>query len=111
LRETLKAVDAVVPERRLAVCRELTKLHEEVFVGTAAAALNHFSEPRGEIVLVIEGGVGGALVTTEDDEATMRAEIVAMREAGLTRAQASALLGRRFRVSRRRVYELWLQGR
>jgi 16S rRNA (cytidine1402-2'-O)-methyltransferase len=110
LRETLTAIEAVLPERRLAVCRELTKLHEEVFVGTAAAALDRFPEPRGEIVLVIEGGEGKER-PVKDDEAAMRAEVAAMREAGLTRAQASALLGRRFRVSRRRVYELWLEGR
>ena len=45
------------PERRVAVCRELTKLHEEYVRGTLGEALAHFrqNEPRGEIVLTVEG--------------------------------------------------------
>jgi 16S rRNA (cytidine1402-2'-O)-methyltransferase len=43
----------------VAVCRELTKLHEEVFRGTAAEAARRFSEGvKGEIVLVVRGGTG-----------------------------------------------------
>ena len=42
-------------ERRIAVCRELTKIHEEVFRGTLQAAVDYFQEPRGEFTLVIEG--------------------------------------------------------
>src|SRR5205823_285651 len=55
LRKTLAAMAEALGERRIAICRELTKVHEEVFVGTAAAALAHFGEPRGEITIVIEG--------------------------------------------------------
>lgn len=45
------------PERRVAVCRELTKLHEEYVRGTLCEALAHFrqNEPRGEFVIVVEG--------------------------------------------------------
>jgi 16S rRNA (cytidine1402-2'-O)-methyltransferase len=51
---TLEELPAEAP---VAVCRELTKLHEEVFRGTAAKAARHFSEgPKGEIVLVVRGG-------------------------------------------------------
>lgn len=55
LLESLADIHAIWPERRLAVCRELTKLHEEVFRGTAGQALEHFETPRGEFVIVIEG--------------------------------------------------------
>ena len=55
LHKSLAAIREAMPRRRLAVCRELTKLHEETFLGTAAEAIAHFHEPRGEIVLVIEG--------------------------------------------------------
>lgn len=49
-----------LPERAsVAVCRELTKLHEEVFRGTAGEAARRFSEgAKGEIVLVVRGGAG-----------------------------------------------------
>ncbi len=47
------------PDRSLAVCRELTKLHEEVRRGAAAELAEHYAEsaPRGEVVLVV-GAVG-----------------------------------------------------
>jgi 16S rRNA (cytidine1402-2'-O)-methyltransferase len=105
---TLKLLDAVLPERTIAVCRELTKLHEEIFVGVAAEALQHFSEFRGEFVLVIEGVEKRAKDETRDEEAA-REEMARMRALGLTRSQASALLERLYGVSRRRLYELWLQ--
>ena len=50
-------VSTLGPERRVAIARELTKRFEEVFRGTASAALAHFSEhaPRGEFTFVIGG--------------------------------------------------------
>ena len=44
-------------ERKVALCRELSKLHEEIFRGTVIEAISHFDEkaPRGEFVVVIEG--------------------------------------------------------
>jgi 16S rRNA (cytidine1402-2'-O)-methyltransferase len=111
LRRTLAGIATTLPERRVAVCRDLTKLHEEVFVATAAEALAHFEAPRGEVVLVIEGG--GATDATEgaaDAEAVVRDEIASMRAEGLSRRQATALLARHYELPRRRLYELWLEG-
>ena len=107
LRATLSVLVEVLPGRRLAICRELTKLYEEVFAGTATEALEHFEEPRGEIVLVIEASQepsGPAL-----DEAAVREDVALMRRLGLTRSQATALLDARYGLSRRRAYELWLE--
>jgi len=53
IQRLLKEISEALPDRRLAVCRELTKFHEEVFRGTAAEAVVHFTEPRGEFVLVL----------------------------------------------------------
>ena len=55
--KVLEAAERVLPERALAVVREITKIHEEVRRGTAAELLAHFSkgEVRGEIVLVVKG--------------------------------------------------------
>ena len=66
--QTLADIAAIAPEREIAVCRELTKLHEEVFRGTADAALKHFVQPRGEFVMVISAGPPAAGVT--DDQIT-----------------------------------------
>ena len=55
--KTLEFLANHIGERRVAVCRELTKTHEEVLRGTVASHIAHFNEnePRGEFVLVIEG--------------------------------------------------------
>jgi 16S rRNA (cytidine1402-2'-O)-methyltransferase len=57
LAATLAVLAEADPARRVAVCRELTKLHEEVVRGTAAELAERFARTpvRGEIVLVIEG--------------------------------------------------------
>jgi len=55
--DALEDMLAVLGDRRLAVARELTKLHEEVLRTTVSGALAHFGEqpPRGELTLVVEG--------------------------------------------------------
>lgn len=53
-----RTLGELFPEASVAVCRELTKLHEEVFRGTAREAAEHFSGTvKGEVVLVVRGGV------------------------------------------------------
>ena len=54
VRRALAAMAAALPERRVALARELTKVHEQVLRGTAAEVLDALGEPvRGEITLVI----------------------------------------------------------
>ena len=49
--ESLHDILSVLGNRRIAVCRELTKLHEEIFRGTVEEAIVHFTEPRGKLHL------------------------------------------------------------
>ncbi|MFO7996205.1 MAG: 16S rRNA (cytidine(1402)-2'-O)-methyltransferase [Dehalococcoidia bacterium] len=51
----LSDIEEILGDRRLSVCRELTKVHEEIFRGRVSQAREHFAEPRGELSLVIEG--------------------------------------------------------
>lgn len=55
IEETLKQLASILPQRKLSISRELTKLHEETLSGTAQEMLNHFKNhpPRGELVLLI----------------------------------------------------------
>jgi 16S rRNA (cytidine1402-2'-O)-methyltransferase len=55
LREALSDIEGILGNRRLSVCRELTKVHEEIFRGRVSQAREYFAEPRGEFSLVIEG--------------------------------------------------------
>jgi len=60
LRDCLADIESIMGERAIAVCRELTKLYEEVWRGTLAQAFPHFraNPPRGEFVVVIGGAEG-----------------------------------------------------
>ncbi|MEA2646253.1 MAG: rRNA (cytidine1402-2-O)-methyltransferase [Chloroflexota bacterium] len=57
LLKALDIISAVLPERRCAVARELTKVHEEIRVATAGELARHYREhpPRGEVTLLVEG--------------------------------------------------------
>ena len=88
------------PSRPVAVCRELTKMHEEVVRGTAAELAERYSSapPRGEVVLVIGGappaeGLDPAAVDAVRQlvDAGARARVAARVVADLTGAPANAL--------------------
>ena len=57
LRKTLQELSETLGNRRITVCRELTKRHETAFATTLEEALSYYeeNEPRGECVLVLEG--------------------------------------------------------
>jgi 16S rRNA (cytidine1402-2'-O)-methyltransferase len=92
------------PERPVALARELTKLHEEVWRGTLAEAVAHLAavEPRGEYVVVLGGAPPRAEAT--DDE--LRAALVRARGAGASTRDAVAEVAEHYGVARRRVYAL-----
>jgi 16S rRNA (cytidine1402-2'-O)-methyltransferase len=98
---SLAALAEVDGERPVAVCRELTKIHEEVVRGTAAALAARYAQepPRGEVVLVIgaastgEADLGPALEALRRlvDEGGARARPAATVVAELTGTSANAL--------------------
>lgn len=57
LLKTLEDLRQVLGDRRIAVAREMTKIHEEFFRGTLSGAIDRFTKtpPKGELVLVLEG--------------------------------------------------------
>ena len=86
----------------VAVCRELTKLHEEVFRGTAEEAAAHFSGGvKGEIVLVVRGGT--AKVEESMDEVVRRARDYVAE--GETPSRAAAKAARESGLRRAEVYQ------
>jgi 16S rRNA (cytidine1402-2'-O)-methyltransferase len=106
LQTTLSDVVQVLGDRRVAVCRELTKLHEEVFRGTVSEAIEHFSQPRGEFTLVIEGrGKVDKPAVTEEVEK----ELSRLRTEGVTAREATACLSQATGIPRKELYRAWLR--
>ncbi len=69
LRTTLRDLEEALGGRRIALCRELTKLHEECLRMTLPEAVQYYEEndPRGEYVLVLEGAPEGAEEQSEEE--------------------------------------------
>ncbi len=99
---------ALGPTRGVALARELTKLHEEVWRGSLAGAVERCGEiePRGEYVVVVAGAPAPE-AATDDELAEAVAEEI---RAGRSTRDAVALVSGRFDVSRRRVYDLANRG-
>jgi 16S rRNA (cytidine1402-2'-O)-methyltransferase len=68
LPSTLADILQILGDRQIAVARELTKLHEEVWRGPVREAMQHFQNPRGEFVLVVHGKAGGSEPRWSADE-------------------------------------------
>ncbi|MCK4274825.1 MAG: 16S rRNA (cytidine(1402)-2'-O)-methyltransferase [Dehalococcoidales bacterium] len=102
----LEDILATLGDRRIAVCRELTKLHEEVFRGTLSEAIKYFTEPRGEFTLVIEGK--GTKDRPQVTEAVER-QLHQMCLAGTTAKEAVATVAGETGLPRRELYQAWLR--
>jgi 16S rRNA (cytidine1402-2'-O)-methyltransferase len=97
-------------DRRIAVAREITKLHEEFFRGFVSEAREHFEgEVRGEVTLVVEGA--GKELNLEPDPADWQDELRALLEKGFSSKEAAAAISDRFGISRRVVYQAALEMR
>jgi 16S rRNA (cytidine1402-2'-O)-methyltransferase len=90
------------PDRPLAVCRELTKLHEEVRRGSAAELAVFYAEhpPRGEIVLV----VGAAAAGSADREQALTA-LRALVDAGARTRPAAGVIAKLTGVAANELYK------
>jgi 16S rRNA (cytidine1402-2'-O)-methyltransferase len=92
LANTLADMAAVLGPRGAAVCRELTKLHEEARRGTLealAAAYETSGPPKGEVVIVVGGAAAAQAEADDVDEALQRAlETMSVRDAAATVAEA-----------------------
>ena len=99
------AATAFGADRRAAVCRELTKLHEEVARGTLAELAAQFADgARGEIVLVVEGA---AAATVSFDDAL--AQVKVLTASGARLKEATAEVAEATGLSRRELYEAALK--
>ena len=106
LPETLKDLYQHLGEDRLvAVVRELTKIHEEVWRGSLKRAVEHYDSPtKGEVVIVVEGSNYESTIPDEHILKVLRDA----KNSGLSAKDASSQIAVQLGVSRRRVYKLYI---
>ena len=117
LRATLTDLELIFGDRQLAVCREITKRHEEVFRGTASEGLEHFDLPRGEVVIVIQGRVidNTLLSDTEsadaqaNQEKEIRQRLIRLKQDGIRAKEAVASVAEYSGLPNNRVYRIWVE--
>ena len=108
LQASLKDLETILgSERPVAVCRELTKVHEEIIHGTLRQAGAHFAEvkPRGEFTLVIGGATGEA----RWEEARVREALGMHLAQGFSPSEAAREVAAESGWLRREVYQLTME--
>ena len=101
--------DALGPDRPLSLCRELTKLHEEVDRTTLSGALARYeqTEPRGEFVLVIRGAEPEREAQADPEDALEH--VAALRADGVTMKDAVRRVAAELELSKNELYALALE--
>jgi 16S rRNA (cytidine1402-2'-O)-methyltransferase len=119
--DALEDMLAILGDRRIAVARELTKLHEEFRRERISQALAHFTahRPRGEFTLVVEGGglrargkprsqAGAPDAEPGPSEADVAARLHALRDQGKSGSAAARQIARELGISKSLVYQIWI---
>ena len=111
--KTLEELLATLGNRRITVCRELTKKHETAFLTTIEEALAHYQSeaPRGECVLVIEGRSRQELKEEAQkrwEEMTIEEHMAVYEQRGMDRKEAMKAVAKDRGVSKRDIYQALL---
>lgn len=124
IEKTLMNLASYAEGRQIALCREITKIHEEVIRGTAPELLEYLEEypPRGEYVVVIEGGspakkegenaARGDLLRAGDRPSVeeFRSKVQEAIAGGMKRNEAVKTVGSSYGLSRSEAYDIYGKG-
>ena len=96
-------------ERRISLCRELTKLNEDIMRTTLDGAVAYYEEnsPRGEYVLVVEGSAEGTEVSKKDDLCSLSVEdhVKHYISSGLSKKDAIKAVAKDRGVAKNEIYQ------
>lgn len=106
IKDFLVDVHEVFGDRKIAICRELTKLHEEVIRTTTTEVINILDtmETRGEFVIVIEGAS-----EVKGVEIDIRQELKVLIESGMRKKAAVNYLVDKYELNKNEVYKVSLE--
>ncbi|MDD5127531.1 MAG: 16S rRNA (cytidine(1402)-2'-O)-methyltransferase [Dehalococcoidales bacterium] len=102
----MRDIMTVLGDRQVAICREMTKLHEEVFRGTVSESLAHFTAPRGEFTIAIEGRKEKAKPELTGD---IEKRLAKLQRAGTPAKAAIAAVAEQSGLSKKELYKTWLR--
>ena len=108
--DCLSSIKENLGNRRIAVCRELTKLHEQIVRGTIEEVINYFVEntPKGEFVLVLEGKTKEEIEIekkSEWEDLTIEEHILKYMNSGESKKNAMKLVAKDRGISKSEVYK------
>lgn len=114
LKKTLAELLEALGDRRLTVCRELTKKHETAFATTLSDAIAFYEqqEPKGECVLVLEGRSRESLVEEKQksfQEMTVPEHMKLYEDQGMDRKEAMKQVAKDRGVGKRDIYQALLE--
>ncbi len=110
LKKTLKELEEVLGARKINLCRELTKIHEDILLSTIPELLVYFeaNEPRGEMVLIIEGADKEKLREeriSSWEEMSIEDHVRFYTEQGFDEKEAMKIAAKDRGISKRDIYE------
>lgn len=110
---TLELLLATLGDRRIRICRELTKKHETVFATTIQAAVEYYKEqePKGECVLVIEGKSRQEQMEEERrkwEEMSIQEHMDHYMDQGIPKKDAMKMVAKDRGVGKRDIYQALL---
>ncbi len=112
--KTLELLNEELGNRKISICRELTKKHEQVYAADLLEALEYYRnhEPRGECVLILSGADNKQIkLDRQRDWLTMdiHDHMTLYEKQGIERKEAMKLVARDRGVTKRQVYQQLLQ--
>ena len=107
---TLEELVAALGNRRVTICRELTKKHETAFLTTLEDALEYYrqEDPRGECVIVMEGRSRREMIEEKQrawEEMSLEEHMKIYEDQGIGRKDAMKMVAKDRGISKREVYQ------
>ena len=108
LKNCLADMKAILGDRLLVICRELTKVHEEIFRGHITEAEEYFVNPIGEFTIIVKNEVDDIVKNIDQGILNVAEELMAkLKIRGLTSKDVIPYLAKLSKISRKTLYARW----
>ena len=104
----LEDMKNVLGDRQVVICRELTKLHEEIFRGDITQAQQYFANPIGEFTIIIRNEVDDIVKNIDQNTLNLAEELmIKLKQRGLTSKDVIPYLSKLSKIPRKTLYARW----